>query len=260
VAAALAACWPHVAVEGAPCPCPNGFACCDTLATCLPAGEACPSAYPASSRQPCRFDAGCPLAEICAAWSLDDGVIMGPQECRRACPDDYPCADGESCGLVAHDAVLLDALHVTRACLATPPTVDCAGASCAACLATDLGRSFCDGTHVLGCFLALSPSCGVSCDVLDLEDCVDEVCEDEAAGAACRGNGVPNGDPCGEHPCAACPAGAAPGEVVCVGDEVVRCLAVPVVDQSCSEACEVTTTPCSQGYHCVADGGAHCAL
>lgn len=234
-AALTGACVPGVEVEGAPCPCPGGYVCCAALDdTCLPDGAACPERLPASTATPCRRDVECGRGEVCHSWTLASGTHAGPGECRHACEGAVPCAAGEDCAPALHDGAVLDPTNATRACLPDPLPPVCAALGCAACGPDRVGRTWCGEDGVQGCFLAVHPECGLVCHAVLLAECPAPACEEGADGARCA---VFGGDPCGEHPCAGCPDGAAPGEPACAGATVVVCATLAARDELCGGAC-----------------------
>ena len=109
-------CVPHTDIQGAPCDCPNGYDCCETLLACVKAGGECPSAYPESSGYSCTTDSQCPRTEACRIWRAD-GSLQGPSDCRRLCPGEYPCFTGEICDLVPTNASSLDDPELAWVCV-----------------------------------------------------------------------------------------------------------------------------------------------
>lgn len=259
------ACVPELTVEGAPCPCPDNKVCCESLATCLAPGDDCPQAYPPSSQTPCEHDTDCPTGEACQAWTLEDGTQAGPRECRHACPDrDRTCAQGEVCQPAPLDGRALGDVHIGWLCLPEQPPAGCEDLSCRDC--ERAGGSYCDptGEIVLGCFLAVHPACGLSCNLIEMQRCEDpgSHCEASAEGAWCTDSQV-DGDICSQYPCALCP-GDGPGDLVCDADAVQTCATVVVTADmceqapcSCEQACtQVVVETCPEG--CSMDNGAHC--
>src|SRR3989339_1271159 len=49
----VSTCVSHVEIEGAPCPCPEGYSCCATLSGCIPSHTLCPNTYSPSSNKSC---------------------------------------------------------------------------------------------------------------------------------------------------------------------------------------------------------------
>jgi hypothetical protein len=213
------ACVPLVDLDGAPCPCGEGFACCSILGVCLPDGDACPIALP-SSRATCALDADCLSGEACAAWTADDGTVEGPRICRRRCADD-PCADGERCLLSLSGGRPAKDLPVAPLCLDERPGDPCADWTCEGCPGLALGEiTVCrPGQDVLmGCMFALHPACGLKCELRSLGSCNNIV------------------SPCQELDCAMCPGGG-PGAVECRTNELVTCLSSKAGDQPCDRLC-----------------------
>ena len=258
-AVVVSACWPHVLIVGASCPCPDGYSCCATLSTCQASGEVCPAVYPPSSDNPCVRDDDCPLSEVCVAWTWTDGTLHGPQQCRRVCPAAYPCAAAERCQLVAHDGLQLQQLDVVRACVSETPIQGCEGFGCSTCDEQQLGATFCDGHVLRGCFLALQPLCGVTCESIAVQDCSTGACEVVDTGARCKDPNGPNGNPCVDYDCNACNDRLQPDGSVCDGRQVLECPALPFPGTDCDHICEILSHACPDGWTCnETDGGAAC--
>jgi hypothetical protein len=246
----LAGCVPHVAVDGAPCPCPSGYTCCATLAACVPAGEpdACPPRQDESSGNECSRDADCTTNEICQAWKNADGKLAGPRQCRKACSA-AACAADETCQLVPHDGALLVASDLVRACV---PDGDSA-CHCSDCDDTQLGRTYCAGDQLEGCFLAFNEACGVSCETVVLATCPG--CLTKPGGAACP-SAADDGDACFSQPCSACDS---VGAATCDGDAIVSCARASYPGEVCNEICVVHTSQCPAGSRCTEERGSECA-
>jgi hypothetical protein len=229
----VAACVPHVAVDGAPCPCPEGFDCCATLSQCIPAGGQCPATYPPSSMRTCRWDSDCTPNEMCQSW-ISGGTPAGPGVCRRCCPDRYTCADGEVCELAPHDNRPLEDMSLGRICVPAAPPAGCESQGCRDCDLSQLGNTFCDGNRVRGWFLALHPRCGLTCRSILVTDCTPDTCEIFDGTARCAG--VANhASPCAALSCSQC--GAAPGSFFCDGTKLAVCASLPIDDVTCGGAC-----------------------
>ncbi len=258
-------CVPTVEIEGTPCPCPEETFCCESLSTCLPPGEFCPESYPPSSGQACTHDADCPSNELCHAWTLEGEVLAGPQTCRHECSNrNLPCADGEACEPVPHDGLPLSDVNFAWACVPEEPPPGCEGHSCRAC--DSIGGTSCDEDQlaVLACFLAVHPSCGLSCQKIELEACDEpgSQCEVIEGGARCSISNY-DGDVCSIYPCGDCDL--EPGTFACADDSVMACSRIAVMPEmcpdgscSCSEIClysefEACTGTCSEenGAHCI---------
>lgn len=112
----LEGCVPHADIQGAPCDCPDGYDCCETLMACVESGGECPSAYPESSALACTADSQCPRNEACRIWT-EGGSLQGPSDCRRRCPGDYPCSAGEVCDLVPTNASSLEDPELAWLCV-----------------------------------------------------------------------------------------------------------------------------------------------
>lgn len=248
----IAACVATVPIEGAPCPCPEGFRCCETSQACLPEGTACPARPPPSSLTPCARDAECPPNEACHAWTDDQAQPQGPRTCRRVCPPSAACAEGETCALAPRDGQALKTLQVARLCLPSTPPSGCEQTGCDGCTLDELNRMFCDGDSLAGCFLALHPTCGLSCTRAVIQGCGKDKCIADAGVAHCA---VPMGlDPCLQFSCAGCP----PQGFTCSGTAIVACEAVAVGEVDCPAYCRRREVrQCAQA--CTADGGVHCA-
>jgi hypothetical protein len=259
----LAACISGVEIEGAPCPCPEGYQCCATLNDmCLAEEEACPHTHPPSSRRHCRTDADCLSNELCQSWTLAGGEPAGPGECRWSCGGDHPCAPGETCAPTLHDGRPLDTVHAALTCVAETPPGGCEGLDCRQCGPEQVGRSYCEENGVAGCFLALHPVCGLTCRELRFEDCGAVDCVETDKGARCA-EGVFQVGPCDERDCAACGPPGKAGGVFCDGNEVVACTSLPAWDALCPGACECeeiclreVVAACDGA--CVETGGARC--
>jgi hypothetical protein len=112
----FAACVPHTDIQGAPCDCPQGYYCCETLLYCLKNGSECPSTYPESSGNACTATSQCHWTEACWIWK-ENGSLQGPSDCRHRCPGEYPCPTGEVCEEVPTNASSLDDPELVRICI-----------------------------------------------------------------------------------------------------------------------------------------------
>ena len=247
-------CWgcvEHAPVEGAPCPCPGGYACCETLGTCVARdrAEACPDEQPASSARACERDAECAPGELCEAWQDSGGELAGPRQCRKSCGAAKPCAEGESCQLVPHDGISLYEADLARACVA--PRASC---TCKDCEPAQLGRTYCEDLQIKSCFIAFDELCGVSCELVVVQTCVNG-CESEAERMACLANGD-GGGPCWKYPCSAC--ASEPGTSSCEGGQLSTCTRASYAGEECSELCLPTTTACAANQQCQPEPMAHC--
>jgi hypothetical protein len=245
----LAACVPHAEVAGAPCPCPAGYRCCPTLSVCLSSADtdACPPAQPESSGNACTRDADCDATEVCQAWQGSSGALMGPQKCRKPCSADAPCAESERCQLLPHDGAPLAEADLVRACV---PAEALGACDCSACDDTQVGRTFCEGTKLMGCFFSFDEACGVACQLTVAEDCHGEPCESMPGGGACRASSQ-DGDICTELSCDKCPA--EPGATTCEADAIVSCGRVSYPGVVCEALCKPQTRPCPEGTSCSDD-------
>lgn len=252
---ALAACIPHVSVEGAPCPCPEGYACCSTLAQCLADGKECPGAYPASSGQACAKDRDCPRNELCQSWTTQE-QMFGPQQCRRACPSEYPCGDGEACELTPHDGLALDAMSIGRICVPAIPPEGCKDQRCRDCVPSQLGKTFCDGKAVRGWFVGFHPQCGLVCRSIIVDECMTSHCVEVENGADCETRYFGEPSPCVTLPCSLC--GAPAGSPFCHVNDVAACLSVAFTDRggACDELCSIAVIESCTS--CVEDHGPQC--
>jgi hypothetical protein len=178
----LRGCVPHADIEGAPCDCPNGYDCCQTLSACVEVGGECPSAYPESSGYSCTADSQCPRIEACRIWKAD-GSLYGPSDCRRLCPGEYPCHLGEVCDLVLANAGSLVDLELVWVCVPEEPEAGCEDAGCRDCTREQAGELFCAGGDVHACRISVEPVCGVTCTRELLQDCAG-TCSDDG-GAHC---------------------------------------------------------------------------
>jgi hypothetical protein len=112
----LGGCVPHTEISGAPCDCPDGYICCETLMACVKVDAECPSEYPNSSKIPCTANSLCSRTEACWIWT-EGGDLQGPSECRRRCPKEYPCSQGEVCDLVPTNASPLEDPELLKVCI-----------------------------------------------------------------------------------------------------------------------------------------------
>jgi hypothetical protein len=221
-------CVPGIDLFEAPCPCGEGFTCCEILGVCLPAGQTCPSTVPSSGRS-CERDVDCAFGEQCASWTLEDGTISGPRVCKRACSE-HSCHPGERCLFSLHDGKNASDLAIARLCLEETPSPECAPWICAGCPGLELGKiSNCaDNNRLEGCLFALHPECGLKCEVQDLGPC-----ETIA-------------DPCANYDCARCPSGE-PGAIECRGEEQFVCLATDAGTETCDRFCvEISLGACAR--------------
>ncbi|MBN2494312.1 MAG: hypothetical protein JXR96_06975 [Deltaproteobacteria bacterium] len=254
-----AGCVPLEEIEGAPCPCPEGFNCCKTLRACLSDLEQCPSSYPPSSGTPCEADADCPRGEICHAWRLEGGELAGPRECRQDCAEQAPCAEGERCEVVLHDGFDLDLMHTAPACVDEQAISGCEGLNCSSCGLEWIGRPYCAGSDIEACFVSLDPFCGLVCQPVLLFECGIAGCVQSGEGVEC-GEPVDGPSPCQDYPCDACPEPSDPAKAVCDGDVLVACTSMPwAADDGCDRICMPLRNPCAEDMVCSQEGGAHCA-
>jgi hypothetical protein len=258
---ALTRCWPRVDIPGAPCPCPQGYSCCGTLFTCLRGDDmdACPATFPSSSGTACGEDNDCPPSEACRAWTLPEGSLAGPQDCRTICSAAFPCAQGETCQFVPHGGLPLMQVNVARACVPEDAAPGCEHSGCSDCAQEQIGRTFCDDRLLRGCLLAMSPQCGVDCELVVVDDCqTPSACVSDVSGARCFSN---NGrDPCVDHACASCAGAPLPGGVACDGDRVATCFSTPFPGDSCDTLCIVQSEACPEAWTChESDAGPLCS-
>jgi hypothetical protein len=250
VSAALAAsCVPWVEIAKAPCPCPNGFTCCETTFSCVASAAECPARYPPASETPCTSDADCKDTELCLAWE-SQGTLAGPRVCRTACPKDYPCAQDTTCQLAAHGGLPLKQMSIARLCVPTSGSAGCADNGCGQCAAGNIGQVYCDGKMLRACFVALHPTCGLVCDPVAVE--CPYGCGLVSGGPACLNE---DAERCAQYDCAAC--GFAPGAELaggfsCQGNSLVRCAMIP--DQDCGSICHATSEQCVEKCLSTGDG------
>lgn len=250
-------CVPNVSIEGAPCPCPNGLSCCESLFVCQSPGASCPEIYPASSGADCQKDSDCSATEQCQSWTLEDAIMSGSRSCRRVCEGGLSCAEGEVCELTPHDGMSLETLNVTQLCVSYPPTEVCASQGCAECGPDILGKTYCNGNQLLGCFIALHPECGITCELVLVSDCGPDGCRGDVGDADCTTGAA---SPCSERACEnVCgPAGIGPGENTCVAEQFATCLSLPFNTGECKDACQLATQACPEPSVCVDDGVPTC--
>jgi hypothetical protein len=234
VLVALASCVPHVELEGAPCPCPEGYKCCEIRSDCVATEKPCPTSYPPSSGESCSDDADCPAGELCHAWTDNESSLAGPQTCQRDCSAGLPCAQPEVCQLSLRDGSPVDNLYASFMCSAVPD--GCEDAGCQECDPSQLGRTYCESREIKVCFAAVHPVCGLICSTATAQVCGDAGCMD-SGGIGC--NSTPSGDPCAEFPCATCPNPSEPGGFVCDGgNRAVGCTQATLVGGSCDTICQ----------------------
>jgi hypothetical protein len=175
-------CVPNAPVAGAPCDCPSGYECCQTLSACIRAGGECPPAYPESSGYACTADSLCSRTESCRIWATDEG-LRGPSDCRRLCPGEYPCSPGEICDLAPVNAGPLADMQLTWICVPEEPEAGCEDAGCRDCTKRQAGELFCEGGDVHACRISVDPLCGVTC-TRELAEACAGTCSEEG-GAHC---------------------------------------------------------------------------
>ncbi len=210
----MLSCVPQLELDEAPCPCEQGYTCCETLQRCLAPGDlGCPQSYPPSSANACDTDEDCPPLERCLAsrFELAPGGV-----CRRSCDAQLPCAAGEHCRLAMHRTDTA-ALSLKNMCL---PQGECSDWQCEDCGAIPPGESTCSDDQYFACVVAFHPQCGVSCRVLQIGNCASLVslCETLA--------------------CDRCPSGSAEGPV-CEGNDVVVCEYTNYEDSTCDAVCNI---------------------
>jgi hypothetical protein len=250
-------CVPLEEIDLAPCPCPEGYFCCDTLSSrCVQDSSDCPDTHPPSSKTPCSNNIDCPDGEICQSWSLDNDQLIGPQECRRQCSEDPACAAGETCKLILQDGRKLDLANLEFACISKTPLDGCADVGCDNCLNNHIGKTYCHELNVYGCFLALHPQCGLSCHTVEVENCLGQGCLTSENGAECISSSVQN--ICLDFDCSACSAPLGIGEFSCVDNKVTACTTLHSNHPVCSEICHLEIIEECSGS-CVDSGGSHCS-
>lgn len=250
------ACVPHVDIEGAPCPCPEGHQCCDTLSGCIPSHRTCPDTYPASSNAPCGQNGDCPAGELCQSHSDQTGDLAGPQICRRDCSAGLPCPPPETCALVLSDGAPVGEGKLARVCTAPDLVFACPSAECMDCDPSRLGTTFCLDKAVHACFQRIHPECGLICSLDLVQSCGSAGCMDSGGGTC---NAQPTGDPCVQFSCDACPNGVEPGEFACDGTRgIVGCLTAEHAAGPCSIICKVVEIDCPGSSACVDDGYPRC--
>lgn len=252
----MVSCVPHVAIEGAPCPCADGYQCCETLSQCIDNLDTCPDTYPPSSGTPCSRNSDCPNNEFCQAWSIEDGSTAGPMTCRVDCFSGPHCVTGEVCELAPQDGTPLAELQVIPMCTDEIRMEGCESVGCQDCDMGQLGQTFCQGRSMHACFLGVHPMCGLSCSSMVVQPCGDAGCMD-SGGSVC--NSPSSNDPCVDFACSLCPNPAAPNEVACGGtDQVVGCVTASFAGGSCNSICETVSWECSALSVCVEQDGARC--
>ncbi len=255
---ALSTCISRVDIEGAPCPCPDGFFCCPTLGACVADENACPGEYPSSGAMTCTRDSDCLRNEMCHSWGGETGEVSGSQQCRRDCAGGFPCAAGEKCSLVPHDGAELADIELANLCVADPPQTSCAGLDCSECVPEQMGKTYCDGRTLMGCFFTLHEVCGLVCRTGMIVDCGDDGCGSSPEGADCNSI-IGDVHHCAARDCTACAGGPAPDESVCVGDEVHTCMALPYAQEPCDTVCVLTTQSCTSSGGCLDVDEPHCS-
>lgn len=251
-----AACVSEVELAGAPCPCPDGYACCETLSACVADPADCPDEFPPSSETPCETDADCPRTEACHAWS-SGGVAMGPGECRVMCAEEYPCAAGEICEMTLHDGAPMEDLVADRLCLSEAALPGCEEKRCDGCGGRDPGVAFCDGTEITGCFFSLHPACGLACEATPMEQCSPGICVDGDTPYCDPEPGV-DGNACDWFNCAACEETYGVNGAGCEENTVVTCWSMPSYDPACDRLCWQTYEECPEGTYCEESDGPVC--
>lgn len=266
-------CVSEVELEATPCPCGEGYQCCTSLGLCLQGNQSCPTTYPPSSAGACSGDTDCPANEACHAWSLDSKEVAGPRQCRRTCDEpSIPCAQGESCQLAPHDALPLADEQRVPLCLPSGPhgqqdggplndatgdavpEASCDPWSCQDCPPDKVGKTFCDGTSLSGCLVSTHPTCGATCEKVELKHCTN--CTESGGVITCEDHSIIPQYPCLDLPCSACPADKL---TFCHNSAVSTCLRMPYEGNTCSELCLVQElipcpTACSES-----SGQAFCA-
>lgn len=253
-------CVPWASISGSPCPCPAGYACCETLASCIPYGDDCPGAYPPSTRENCVTDGDCGTGEICYSWSTPEHGNLGPGICRRECALANPCATGENCELALHGGAPMAELNVAYMCLPEVSIVGCEDKRCSTCTQAQLGGSWCGESEIQGCFFALHPLCGLSCQVNTILDCDPLDCIQNPFGPTCEGVDGPDGGTGTyyEINCDMCPQGVAPGESACAGNSIETCWMANEWCPDCDDICYLEIIDCPAGWTCDDENGAVC--
>ena len=246
------ACVPLEKISQAPCPCPDGYACCDTLQACLAFDQTCPDTLPISSATPCSSDDQCPRGEVCHAWRLSD-VLSGPQTCRRECALIDRCAQGEQCQLILTDGKEQQTMQVGQACVEEEPPVGCEHRDCSTCEAGNIGRTYCESDTIRGCLVALDPVCGLVCQSVLITRCEPDTCEVTQGVVTCT-EWTDNAPQCSAYRCEFCPEPTDPQKSSCRDDQVVMCLSMESPDSFCPDLCLLQRYPCPSHMACVQQG------
>ena len=223
-------CVPSVNIAGAPCPCPQGYECCDTQNACIVEGGECPPVYPASSGMSCTTDSYCYLNEVCHIWTTDD-QLSGPSTCRRECPGPYPCGEGEACRLIPHNAQSLEIVNVIWACVPETQEAGCEEHGCGEWAKQRIGKTFCEDENVHSCLFAFHHQCGLTCKSVLIQDCENNGCLEEESGVPTRCEHYGWEDPCVTYDCSAC--GENIGGFFCQGSDLIACVSMSIETVYC---------------------------
>lgn len=251
-------------IEGALCPCPDGYYCCETQNACLANQSNCPSTQSSSSEKDCSFDAQCPSNEYCHAWTGADKQIRGPQKCRQPCTSAHPCAQGERCSIAPSNGDSLSVTNTQRMCVPTQPAAGCENVSCNECADEQFSALFCGQNDtdsiVQTCAYALSVQCGLNCSFKTIEVCEqDAPCVTHNDETKCSKTWTfPLFDPCDDFNCEKC--ASRPGEYTCSGNDIIQCSTVAYPGETCNQICFLDTQSCGDNRICVEqNGSAFCA-
>ncbi len=196
----------------------------------------------------CAQDTDCEDEEkVCISWQDETGVILGPRTCNRKCGGDLGCDGDDICELVLHDGrPYLHDKHATLACVDSTPAPGCGAVGCRECKDAPFGSTYCyNEKTVAACFTAFDENCGLYCENVVLEECIDTKCRKENAEshASCRDTfrGPPFDDEiCTRFSCDDCqaPGTASP----CERDLIEACVYFPIED-AVGAACDALCRP-----------------
>jgi hypothetical protein len=147
-------------------------------------------------------------------------------------------------------------LHLEKLCMPETPAPGCEHINCLACDSELVGKTYCDGTRMMGCFLALDTLCGLGCEAVALAECEPAACEGEPGEAECGGR---SDNPCWQRHCDPCGALLA-NESGCHANSLASCMSLPLAEGECKDVCALSTVACPVGQTCVDDAGPTCQL
>lgn len=228
------ACVSPLSLTGSACPCEEPYRCCPFINQCYPTNQMCPAELQPSSQKPCLHNEDCPAEEICQSWTRIN-VVMGPQECRKACDlEQSRCAENEICKNTAQDGLSIITGNVAPMCISKNWDIACTGWECKECPLGKAGKMYCKGNELHACFSSVHPICGIHCTDQLLATC--KTCEEDDEAASCKvDNSISDTFKlCSEYNCQSCDSNTVSS---CDKGGITTCASVQYNANECQTLC-----------------------